>query len=86
VHVQQDHVGPGAADAVDGRVDLAGLADDLELGPQLGPQPREEEMVVVDQEHLGHRGSPLGFPEPLRIIAGSSVDEAGPRCPHRGWR
>jgi hypothetical protein len=54
VHVEQDHVRAGPADAVDGRVHLAGLADDLELGPQLGPEPRQEEVVVVDEKDPDH--------------------------------
>ncbi len=58
---QQDHVGLGAADALDRRVRVGGGADDGELGPQLGPQPGEEELVVVDQEHPdGAAGAPRG--------------------------
>jgi hypothetical protein len=54
VHVQQDHLRPRPPDAVNGRVDLAGLPDDLELRAELGPEAREEEVVVVDQKDPYH--------------------------------
>ena len=51
VDVDEDDVGKPFPDELDGGPDLVGVSDDLDRVPELGPDPRQEEMVVVDQEH-----------------------------------
>src|SRR5690606_27720855 len=54
VDVQQDHVRLELGDGLDRRVDVLGLAHDLDRVAQLGPHPRPEEPVVVDDQHPRH--------------------------------
>src|ERR1700733_1587418 len=53
VHVQQHHVGDQRADQVDGRLHVVGLAHQLELPAELGPDTGPEQAVIVDQHDPG---------------------------------
>src|ERR1700722_18382125 len=50
VHIEQHHVRELARDQLDGRGDVIGLAHDLDLPAELGPHPRAEQAVVIDQD------------------------------------
>ncbi len=62
--VQQHDIGLGAPDALDGRLDVDGLADDLHrhvgAAGQLGPHAGQEQAVVVDEEHPDRPGRRAG--------------------------
>ena len=86
VHVEQHHVGRGAADALDGRLDVDRLADDVDGSrpAELGPHAGQEQPVVVDQEHAGssavagrrHRATPASSGQlegHLGALAGRAV-------------
>src|SRR3984957_15372175 len=54
VHVEQHDVGELAPDQLDGGGDVIGLAHDLDLPAELGPHPRAEQAVVIDQDDPRH--------------------------------
>ena len=51
VHIDQHDVGIAFADHLDGRVDVGGGTDHVDVVVQLGAHPREEQLMVVDEEH-----------------------------------
>jgi hypothetical protein len=60
VDVEEDDVGLGRADALDGAVDVAGVADDGDVRAELGPHASPEQPVVVDEEdadRVAHEGT-----------------------------
>src|SRR3954470_11891930 len=56
VHVDQNDVGTGTADSLDRGCDVGRVAGDLELPPELRLHARQEQPVVVDQEHADRLG------------------------------
>jgi hypothetical protein len=93
VDVEQDDVGDALVDELDGRLDLVGLADDLDGVAELGPHAGPEDGMVLDQEDPGRRppSSARGSGPPAGGGVGSSgwvaaawAWSARPRCPRPG--
>ena len=51
VHVDEHDVGHAFADHLDRGVDVGRRADDVDHLAELGAHAREEELMIVDQEH-----------------------------------
>ena len=53
VHVDEHDVGRAFADHLDRGVDVRCRADDVDRVAELGAHAREEQLMVVDEEHAG---------------------------------
>src|SRR3990170_410833 len=67
--VQQYYVGSSLVDHLDGGLDLRGFAHYVDPVPQLGPNPRPKQVMVVDDKHPDrHRSSTSSTSVPPPIV------------------